>query len=118
MYKFIRCSAGRRTASGQKDVRLQKPCIPYISRQNLQFRGVRLHSLWLAKARMICLPMTEWVALAVAVFLSAFWFTWSFYNHPLAKVPGPVWASISRTWLMYRMYRGDYQLSQLALHEK
>ena len=64
-------------------------------------------------------------ALALApyagVLLVVYWLTWVIYSrrfHALAKVPGPVWASVSRTWLMYRMYRGDYQLAQLALHKK
>lgn len=74
---------------------------------------------------MIPFQVAEWGSSAVAAYLLAalvtYWFAWSVYSctfHPLAKVPGPVWASLSRTWLMYRMYRGDYQLSQLALHEK
>lgn len=53
--------------------------------------------------------------------LIVYWCFWAVYSrtiHPLAKVPGPVWASLSRTWLMYLMYRGDYQLVHLALHEK
>jgi hypothetical protein len=74
---------------------------------------------------MVHFQMAEWGSSAVATYLSAalatYWLLWSAYSrtlHPLAKVPGPAWASLSRTWLMYRMYRGDYQLSQLALHEK
>jgi hypothetical protein len=53
--------------------------------------------------------------------IAAYWFIWIVYSrtlHPLAKVPGPLWPSLSRTWLMYRMYLGDYQLEQVALHEK
>lgn len=56
-----------------------------------------------------------------SAFLTAFWLVWAVYSrtvHPLAKVPGPVWASLSRTWLMYRMYRGDYQWALAALHER
>lgn len=63
------------------------------------------------------------------VFLSAWagilllinWLLWIVYCrtlHPLAKVPGPVWPSLSRTWLMYRMFLGDYHLVQEALHKK
>ena len=53
--------------------------------------------------------------------IAAYWFIWIVYSrtlHPLAKVPGPLWPSLSRTWLMYRMYLGDYQLEQVALHKK
>lgn len=63
------------------------------------------------------LLLTSYAALA----LVSYWFIWIVHSrtfHPLAKVPGPVWASISRTWLMYLMYRGDYQMVHLALHEK
>lgn len=74
---------------------------------------------------MVPFQVAEWGSSVVAAYLPAalvtYWLGWSVYSctiHPLAKVPGPVWASLSRTWLMYRMYRGDYQLSQLALHEK
>ncbi|XPT01005.1 hypothetical protein M3J09_010149 [Ascochyta lentis] len=55
------------------------------------------------------------------VLLLVYWLVWIIYSrtfHPLAKVPGPIWPSLSRTWLMYRMYIGDYQLSQEALHKK
>lgn len=38
--------------------------------------------------------------------------------HSLAKIPGPFWPSISRTWLMYRMYLGDLETHQRALHER
>lgn len=61
--------------------------------------------------------MISWVAIALATYWAT-WITYSRKFHPLAEVPGPVWASISRTWLMYRMYRGDYQLAHLALHKK
>jgi hypothetical protein len=74
---------------------------------------------------MVPSQMAEWGSSVAAAYLSAalvtYWLAWSAYSrtfHPLAKVPGPVWASLSRTWLMYRMYHGDYQLSKMALHEK
>lgn len=38
--------------------------------------------------------------------------------HPLANIPGPLWPSVSRTWLMYRMYVGDLEIHQRALHER
>lgn len=53
--------------------------------------------------------------------IAAYWLIWMVYSrtlHPLAKVPGPVWPSLSRTWLMYRMYLGDYQVVQVELHKK
>lgn len=53
--------------------------------------------------------------------LLAYWLVWVVYSrtlHPLAKIPGPTWASLSRTWLMYRMYLGDLETHQRALHER
>ena len=53
--------------------------------------------------------------------LLVYWLLWITYVrtfHPLAKVPGPFWASTSRTWLMYRMYLGDLEIYQRALHER
>ncbi|KAF2733856.1 cytochrome P450 [Polyplosphaeria fusca] len=38
--------------------------------------------------------------------------------HPLARVPGPFWASITRVWYIYRIYRGDGELVERALHRK
>lgn len=40
-----------------------------------------------------------------------------FYS-PLSKCPGPFWASISRTWIMWQVIRGDLEKTQLILHEK
>lgn len=53
--------------------------------------------------------------------LFAYWLLWMVYArtfHPLAKIPGPLWASVSRTWLMYRMYLGDLEIHQRTLHER
>lgn len=46
---------------------------------------------------------------------------WTFYArflHPLAKIPGPLWPSVSRTWLMYRMYKGDLEVHMRVIHER
>jgi hypothetical protein len=40
-----------------------------------------------------------------------------FYS-PLSKCPGPFWASISRTWIMWQVIRGDLEKTQRTLHEK
>ncbi|KZM20678.1 uncharacterized protein EKO05_0007187 [Ascochyta rabiei] len=61
------------------------------------------------------------VAAQTGVLLLVYWLVWIVYSrtyHPLAKVPGPIWPSLSRTWLMYRMYIGDYQLAQEVLHKR
>ena len=46
---------------------------------------------------------------------------WIFYArtlHPLAKIPGPFWASVTRGWTVWRTYRGDMDHTQRALHQK
>ena len=53
--------------------------------------------------------------------LLAYCLLWAIYSrtlHHLAGIPGPIWASLSRTWLMYRMYLGDLETHQRALHER
>jgi hypothetical protein len=40
-----------------------------------------------------------------------------FYS-PLSKCPGPFWASISRTWIIWQVIRGDLEKTQRILHEK
>ena len=46
------------------------------------------------------------------------WLTYARTLHPLAKVPGPIWPAISRTWLMYRMYQGDLEMHMRAMHKR
>lgn len=63
---------------------------------------------------------TAWLPI-IAITLVAYWIFWVVYArtlHPLAKIPGPFWPSISRTWLMYRMYVGDLEQAQRSLHEQ
>lgn len=38
--------------------------------------------------------------------------------HPLAGIPGPFWASLSRTWLAIQVYRGHIDIVQRDLHDK
>jgi hypothetical protein len=50
-----------------------------------------------------------------------YWVTWAIYArtfHPLAKVPGPIWPSISRACMVYRAYAGDLDEWQRMLHEQ
>jgi hypothetical protein len=64
------------------------------------------------------LAWNEWLIVIFAGHL-AYWIGWVIYArflHPLAKVPGPLWPSISRTWLMYRMYKGDLEFHMRAIH--
>lgn len=46
---------------------------------------------------------------------------WTFYTrlfHPLSRIPGPFWASISRFWLAYQISSGRAEVIQRSLHEK
>jgi hypothetical protein len=62
-----------------------------------------------------------WLTIIFPLLLIVYLVSWVIYAitlHPLAKIPGPFWPSVSRTWLMYRMYIGDVEQHQLALHDK
>lgn len=58
---------------------------------------------------------------AAIVLILGYWLLWMIYArtiHPLAKIPGPLWPAVSRTWLMYRMYLGDLETHQRALRKR
>jgi hypothetical protein len=60
-----------------------------------------------------------WLTAVLPSFFVAYWLLWIVYAktlHPLAKVPGPFWPGVSRTWLMYRAYAGDLEIRQRELH--
>lgn len=38
--------------------------------------------------------------------------------HPLSKVPGPFWPSVTRLWLTHAAWRGDLDVVQRALHRR
>ncbi|OTA81553.1 hypothetical protein M434DRAFT_380111 [Hypoxylon sp. CO27-5] len=38
------------------------------------------------------------------------------YLSPLSNVPGPFWASITRLWHAYHVFKGDHNLHQIGLH--
>ncbi|KAL4739822.1 cytochrome P450 [Aspergillus similis] len=51
----------------------------------------------------------------------AYWISWIIYTrwfHPLAKFPGPFWASVSRVWTVLHVLPGDAEKTQRKLHEK
>lgn len=54
---------------------------------------------------------------AFAVYYSA-WVVYTRTFHPLAQVPGPLWPSISRTWLMWRMHVGDLEIELRKAHDR
>ena len=67
------------------------------------------------------LPPWGWLFKAGPIVLVIYTLLWMVYTvtlHPLAKVPGPFWASVTRVWYMYQVYMGDMDKIQRAMHEK
>lgn len=53
--------------------------------------------------------------------LATYWVTWIVYArvfHPLARFPGPFWASVSRAWIVRSVIRGNPHGTQRLLHAK
>ena len=40
------------------------------------------------------------------------------YLHPLASIPGPFWASLSRLWMAKHAWDGDMNVTMIELHKK
>jgi hypothetical protein len=62
-----------------------------------------------------------WLLVVFPAIFFVYWVVWIIYArtlHPLAKVPGPIWPSVSRTWLMWRACVGDLEIAQRKLHEE
>lgn len=60
-----------------------------------------------------------WISIPAA--LALYWVLWIAYArtiHPLAQIPGPFLASISRLWIFRHTARGDMEWTQRALHKK
>lgn len=50
-----------------------------------------------------------------ALVLCLYWLGWVIYArffHPLASIPGPWLASVSRTWYIIQVYRGNMEKTQ------
>jgi hypothetical protein len=73
-----------------------------------------LHSQW-------AFPLSTWFFVILPASITLYFVLWVVYArtlHPLASVPGPFWASISRLWYVYRIYAGDMHDVQRRLHEQ
>ncbi|KAJ4363553.1 hypothetical protein N0V83_009849 [Neocucurbitaria cava] len=65
--------------------------------------------------------LRSWFTVILPTALVGYWGLWIVYArtlHPLAKIPGPFWPSVSRTWLMYHAWIGDLEIQQRALHKQ
>ncbi|KAF2107267.1 cytochrome P450 [Lophiotrema nucula] len=61
------------------------------------------------------------VILSGVISLLLYYLAWIIYCltlHPLASVPGPFFARISRLWYLYHVYQGDHEIAQRDLHER
>jgi hypothetical protein len=70
---------------------------------------------------LLVLPLSTWFFIVLPLSVAVYWLLWIVYAHtlhPLASVPGPLWASISRSWYMYRIHVGDMHDVQRHLHEQ
>jgi hypothetical protein len=70
--------------------------------------------------RLACVSTSAALALLVSS-IAALWMMTLFYSyffHPYADIPGPLWAKLSRFWLVRQVLRGDIHNTQRALHEK
>jgi cytochrome P450 len=67
----------------------------------------------------ISLTSTFFIILpALCAIYTTLWIIYCRTLHPLAKVPGPFFASFTRLWYMYRIYAADMDRAQRALHKK
>ena len=58
---------------------------------------------------------------AIPLIIVSYWIGWIIYArtlHPLRKIPGPFLASVSRFWVVWRIYKGDMEHVQRDLHQR
>lgn len=62
-----------------------------------------------------------WLTTYAPILAVVYYLVWIVYArtlHPLAKIPGPFWPSISRVWLMWHHHSGDIEIVERELHKK
>ncbi|CAI7666032.1 unnamed protein product [Penicillium manginii] len=58
---------------------------------------------------------------SLGILLATYWTGWIVYTrvfHPLARFPGPFWASVSRAWIVRSVIRGNPHETQRLLHAR
>jgi hypothetical protein len=66
-------------------------------------------------------PSKTLLAQGTVTAILAYWILWIIYTrwfHPLAKFPGPFWASVTRIWTVLHVLPGDAEKTQMKLHAK
>ncbi|KIX93851.1 uncharacterized protein Z520_10476 [Fonsecaea multimorphosa CBS 102226] len=66
----------------------------------------------------LALYTSPYIALYALPIICCAWVAYMRLFHPLAGIPGPFWASLSRTWLAFHVYRGHIDTLQRDLHDK
>ena len=61
---------------------------------------------------------SQWVLRLAVVVIIASYIVYQLFFHPLASVPGPFWAKLSRLWITKRSWDGDMNTTLIALHSK
>ncbi|CAI6332382.1 unnamed protein product [Periconia digitata] len=67
------------------------------------------------------LSIATWLFKAIPLATITYTLLWMVYAvtlHPLAKVPGPFWAAVTRLWYMHKIYQGHFDVVQRDLHKK
>ncbi|KAF2852622.1 cytochrome P450 [Plenodomus tracheiphilus IPT5] len=65
--------------------------------------------------------LRSWLTTLLPILFLSYYLLWIIYAltlHPLAKIPGPIWPAVSRTWIIYRAWAGDLEIHHRALHAR
>jgi len=63
------------------------------------------------------IPLVALIVISLLTYLLV-WVVYARHVHPLAKYPGPFFASITRFWHIFDVARGSSEKTQRRLHEK
>lgn len=62
--------------------------------------------------------LTKRAVIAFAIVALVTYFLYQLFFSPLAGIPGPLLAKVSRLWMIRRARRGDMHRTMIALHRK